>query len=156
LRNHVASYLDARLPHREQENLFHRGLVLLSKDDMVTGTRYRRPTRSSCAVDDDEADSFYCDNDEQMAAGEASDMRAIYLHLIYQPDRFRFLELAPCQRVSDTVHILDTLLQLLASADDEAQSQRQQCHALATFKIKLFASASMSMEESYLVKRLLR
>jgi hypothetical protein len=36
------------------------------------------------------------------------------------------------------------------------QHQQQQQHELRTVKVKLFASASMSMEESYLVKRFLR
>jgi hypothetical protein len=38
----------------------------------------------------------------------------------------------------------------------QQQHQQQQQHELRTVKVKLFASASMSMEESYLVKRFLR
>ena len=85
-----------------------------------------------------------------------ADTRALYLGLLFQPAGFRYLELAPCQRVADTVRILDTLLLLLSPHEHGGEEQQLQQHGLTTVKLKLFASASMSMEESYLVKRFLR
>ena len=138
--------------------LFHRGLASLSKDDMLERTRRRRRRRTPDAEVDDEYDDDLCSEDEGPLAGCCGDTRAIYLQLFYQPGRFRFLELAPCQRVADTVLILDALLLLLLFSDEEEEQEQQlgQQHEVITLKIKLFASASMSLEESYLVKRLLR
>jgi hypothetical protein len=120
LRHRLLTYLEARLPVKEQELLFHRGLASLSKYDLLErpGRRQWRPQTSSTG-ENELADEEYDDSSGGLCAEEegGGDARALYLSLLCTPARFRYLELAPCQRVADTVAILDSLL-LLLSEDD--------------------------------------
>jgi hypothetical protein len=122
LRHRLLAYLEARLPVREQEALFHRGLASLSKYDLLErpGRRHWRPLFSSTG-ENEPSDEDYDDSGGLCAEEEGGgDARALYLSLLCTPARFRYLELAPCQRVADTVAILDSLL-LLLSEDDRGK-----------------------------------
>ncbi len=124
LRHRLLAYLEARLPVREQELLFHRGLASLSKYDLLErpGRRqWRRPPFSSTG-ENELADEEYDDSSGLCAEeeGGGGDARSLYLSLLCTPARFRYLELAPCQRVADTLAILDSLL-LLLSEDDRGR-----------------------------------
>jgi hypothetical protein len=104
------------------EVLFHRGLASLSKYDLLErpGRRHWRPPASSTG-ENEPADEEYDDSSGLCAEAEGGgDARALYLSLLCTPARFRYLELAPCQRVADTVAILDSLL-LLLSEDDRGK-----------------------------------
>jgi hypothetical protein len=106
------------------EVLFHRGLASLSKYDLLErpGRRqWRRPPFSSTG-ENELADEEYDDSSGLCAEeeGGGGDARSLYLSLLCTPARFRYLELAPCQRVTDTVAILDSLL-LLLSEDDRGR-----------------------------------
>ncbi len=128
LRHRLLTYLEARLPVREQELLFHRGLASLSKYDLLErpGRRHwRRPPFSSTG-ENELADEDYDDSSGLCAEEEGGgDARSLYLSLLCTPARFRYLELAPCQRVADTVAILDSLL-LLLSEDDRGRVLNRQ------------------------------
>ena len=64
LRSRLQTYLDSRLPAREQELLFQRGLALLSKDDML-----HRQTRTPSVEEEEEEDQEDKDDDGKSCLG---------------------------------------------------------------------------------------
>ena len=87
-----------------------------------------------------------CGADMAGMAGLASpDMFVLYMFVLYRSN-IKYLDIPALRSHNDRVTVLDLLYNVGA----------QHGHQLATIKIKMFESATISIEENYLTKRVLR
>jgi len=115
LRQVLGDYLGTYIPHVLEEELFHRGLVLLSREVWQ------------------EADPLI------------PDMFVLYMFVFYRPD-MKQLEVPALSKHSDRVTVLDLLYNLGTPHG----------HLVTQAKFKMFDQVDLSIEESYLTKRVLR
>ena len=118
LRQVLGDHLARHIPHTLEEELFHRGLTLLS--------------REVWQLHPQEDPLIY-------------DMYVLYMFVFYKSE-MKQLEVPSLARHADRVTVLDLLYNLGTPHG----------HQVAMAKLKMFSSPNISIEESYLVKRVLR
>ncbi|TRY70234.1 hypothetical protein TCAL_04848 [Tigriopus californicus] len=79
------------------------------------------------------------------------DMFPPYFGLLWRPS-FHFLDLPPIRELSDRVFVLD----LLTTSPAEGTSEEHPLGSIETAKFRLFDTCELNIEESYLMKRVLR
>jgi len=115
LRQVLGDHLARHIPHTLEEELFHRGLSLLSREVWQQGDPL------------------------------IPDMYVLYMFVFYKAD-MKQLEVPSLARHADRVTVLDLLYNLGTPHG----------HQVTMAKLKMFSSPNISIEESYLVKRVLR
>jgi len=115
LRQVLGDHLSCHIPHVLEEELFHKGLVLLTRE-------------------------VWHEGDPLMP-----DMFVLYMFVFYRAD-MKQLEIPALSKHTDRVTVLDLLYNLGTPHG----------HQVTQAKIKMFDHADISIEESYLTKRVLR